>query len=200
MVVNKIFNMKTKRSTKTTLLIALSCFIFISMEASAQEYWQPTKSVQTGRSPGVMVKRLSFNDRWTITYAIVFAPGDEVMSGLTEFAEKYHVKSAHFTAIGDAGTAKVGWYDKSKKMFKINAINEQCEITSLIGDIALFNGKPVVHAHVNLASSDGLVHGGHLLEAFVTPTLEVMMTVEPVPLYKKFNPEFGGVLIDPAIK
>ncbi|HEY5327904.1 MAG TPA: DUF296 domain-containing protein, partial [Mucilaginibacter sp.] len=124
----------------------------------------------------------------------------EVMSGLTEFAEKYHVKSAHFTAIGDAGTAKVGWYDKSKKMFKINAINEQCEITSLIGDIALFNGKPVVHAHVNLASSDGLVHGGHLLEAFVTPTLEVMMTVEPVPLYKKFNPEFGGVLIDPAIK
>jgi len=131
---------------------------------------------------------------------MVFAPGDEIMSGLNEFAVKYNVKSAHFIAIGDVQTAKVGWYDKTKKMFKVNAINEQCEITSMIGDIALYDGKPVVHVHVNLASSDGIVHGGHLLEGFVTPTLEVMMTVEPEPLYKKFNPEFGGVLIDPDVK
>jgi len=131
---------------------------------------------------------------------MVFAPGDEIMSGLIEFAVKYHVKSAHFTGIGDVKTAKVGWFDKTKKLFKVNALNEQCEITSLIGDIALYNGKPVVHAHVNLATSDGIVHGGHLLEGFVTPTLEIMMTVEPVPLYKKLNPDFGGALIDPSIK
>ena len=191
--------MKTNRSTKTTLLIAFSCFILICMKASAQEYWQPTKAFQTGRSPGVKVKLISENGA-TKTYAMVFAPGDEIMSGLNEFAIKYNVKSAHFTAIGDVQTAKVGWYDKSKKMFKVNAINEQCEITSMIGDIALYDGKPVVHAHINLATSDGIVHGGHLLEGFVTPTLEVMMTVEPEPLYKKFNPEFGGVLIDPDIK
>ena len=191
--------MKTNKPTKSTLLIALLCFLFISTKASAQEYWQPTKAFQTGRSPGVKVKLISENGA-TKTYAMVFAPGDEIMSGLNEFAIKYNVKSAHFTAIGDVQTAKVGWYDKSKKMFKVNAINEQCEITSMIGDIALYDGKPVVHAHINLATSDGIVHGGHLLEGFVTPTLEVMMTVEPEPLYKKFNPEFGGVLIDPDIK
>jgi predicted DNA-binding protein with PD1-like motif len=199
MVLHKAFTMKTNRSTKTALLIALLCSLFICMKASAQEYWQPTKAFQTGRSPGVKVKLISGNGA-TKTYAIVFAPGDEIMSGLNEFAVKYNVKSAHFTGIGDVQTAKVGWFDKSKKMFKVNAINEQCEISSMIGDIALYDDKPVVHAHINLASSDGIVHGGHLLEGFVTPTLEVMMTVEPVPLYKKFNNEFGGVLIDPGIK
>jgi predicted DNA-binding protein with PD1-like motif len=191
--------MKTKAASRSILFTALSCFLFIYMKSSAQEYWQPTKSFQTGRSPGVKVKLISENGA-TKTYAIVFAPGDEIMSGLNEFAVKYNVKSAHFTGIGDVETAKVGWFDKTKKMFKINALNEQCEITSMIGDIALYDGKPVVHAHVNLATSDGIVHGGHLLEGFVTPTLEIMMTVEPVPLYKKLSPVFGGPLIDPDVK
>jgi predicted DNA-binding protein with PD1-like motif len=43
------------------------------------------------------------------TYVLIFAPGDELMSGLSEFANKHDVKSAHFTAIGDAQTAKVAW-------------------------------------------------------------------------------------------
>src|SRR5579862_9812447 len=140
--------MKTNKSTKTSLFTALLCLLFFCMKASAQEYWQPTKAPQTGRSPGVKIKLISENGA-TKTYAIVFAPGDEIMSGLNEFAVKYRVKSAHFTGIGDVQTAKVGWYDKTKKMFKVNPLNEQCEITSLIGDIALYNGKPVVHAHVN---------------------------------------------------
>ena len=120
------------------------------------------------------------------------------MSGLNEFVQKYKVQSAHFTAIGDATSAKIGWYDKTNKMFKVNHIDEQSEITSLIGDIALSNGKPAVHAHINLAAADGSVRGGHLLEAFVAPTLEVMVTVEPVPLYKKPDAEFGISVIDPA--
>ena len=191
--------MKINKSTKNMFLIVFSCFSFICTKTSAQEYWPPAKAFQTGRSPGVKVKLISENGA-TKTYVMVFAPGDEIMSGLIEFAVKYHVKSAHFTGIGDVKTAKVGWFDKTKKLFKVNALNEQCEITSLIGDIALYNGKPVVDAHVNLATSDGIVHGGHLLEGFVTPTLEIMMTVEPVPLYKKLNPDFGGALIDPSIK
>ena len=194
--------MTLNKSTKAALFFVMPCLMFFCMNAGAQEYWQPTKAVQTGMSPGVKVRDIRFSGNYSGTnaYAIVFAPGDEIMSGLTEFAEKYKVKSAHFTAIGDVRAAKLGWYDPSKKMFKVNTINEQSEVTSLVGDIAIYNGKPVVHAHINLATSDGIVHGGHLLEAFVTPTLEVMMTVEYEPLYKAFSAEFGGALIDPAIK
>jgi predicted DNA-binding protein with PD1-like motif len=186
---------------KTLLKLLLSALVGFAIlrTASAQEYVSPTNPVQRGRSPGVKVKLLSDSGA-TRTYILVFAPGDEIMSGLYDFADKYHVKSAHFTGIGDVKTAKVGWFDQTKKMFKVNRTDEQCEITSMIGDIALYNGKPVVHAHINLATQDGIVHGGHLLEGFVTPTLEVMMTVEPAALYKKFNTGFDGPLIDPSGK
>lgn len=179
---------------KSTLL--LSALVASSSLASAQEYVSPTQPTQTGRSPGVKIKLISA-DGPTKTYAIIFAPGDEIMSGLMEFAVKYNVQSAHFTAIGDARSVKFGWYDKSKKMFKVTAINAYAEITSLVGDIALVNGKPSVHGHINVATEDGMVHGGHLLEAFVEPTLEVMMTTEPVPLYKKKNTELDVNVIDP---
>jgi predicted DNA-binding protein with PD1-like motif len=84
-------------------------------------------------------------------------------------------------------------------MFKVFKIENFSEITSLIGDIATYNGIPVVHAHANFGTEDGTVRGGHLLEAFVSPTLEVMMTVEPESLYKKLAPEFGILVIDPKL-
>jgi len=144
----------------------------------------------------VTVKLIS-DSGTTRTYALIFSAGDEILSGLKEFAVKYKVKSAHFTAIGDASSAKYGWYDQSKKMFKVFKIDNFSEITSLIGDIATYNGIPVVHAHANFGTENGTVRGGHLLEAFVSPTLEVIMTVEPESLYKKLAPEFGILVIDP---
>jgi predicted DNA-binding protein with PD1-like motif len=191
--------MKINIDTKTILFIALSALMLIATSALAQEYISPKTPALRGRSPGVKVKLISENGA-TKTYAIIFAVGDEILSGLSEFAEKYQVKSAHFTGIGDVTTAKIGWFDGSKKMFKVTNITEQSEVTSLMGDVALNNGKVVVHAHINLASSDNIVRGGHLLEGFVSPTLEVIFTVEPEPLYKKLDPEFDLFLIDPTIK
>ncbi|MEP6751092.1 MAG: DUF296 domain-containing protein [Bacteroidota bacterium] len=190
--------MRIKVSAKSAVIFAWSC-LFSYLQVNAQEYVSPTKPPLTGRSPGVKTKLISDNGT-TKTYCLVFAAGDEILSGLKEFAIRYNVKSAHFTAIGDAKSAKYGWYDKSKQMFKVMEINNFSEITSLIGDIALYNNNPVVHGHVNFATEDGTVHGGHLLEAFVSPTLEVMVTIEPETLFKKLAPEFGLVLIDPDLK
>lgn len=152
----------------------------------AQEYIPPTKMISTGKAPGMKVKLLSANGQ-TKTYAIIFSTGDEIVAGLTAFAQQYNVQSAHYTAIGDAATAKIGWYDAGKKMFKVIPLTEATEITSLVGDIAIYNGKPVAHSHINLAGADGIVRGGHLLEAYVGPTVEVMMTVEPASLHKKLD-------------
>jgi uncharacterized protein len=188
--------MKNKHFVRSLSFLALSAGLFLYTSAGAQDYASPTQAAQTGRSPGVKVKLISA-DGPTKTYAIIFSPGDEVLSGLQEFATRYKVQSAHFTAIGDAKSVKFGWYDKSRKMFKVTSVNTYAEITSLIGDIALKDGKSVVHAHIALATEDGIVHGGHLLEAFIEPTLEVMMTVEPVPLHKRLDPQFGINVIDP---
>jgi len=70
------------------------------------------------------------------------------------------------------------------------------EITSFTGDIAWYNKKPVAHTHVSASLKDGSVKGGHLLKLIVGPTLEVIVTVEPTPLYKSFNEEFNAAFID----
>ncbi len=178
-----------------TSLAVLTLGLFWMGKASAQEYVSPTKAAQTGRSPGVKVKLLSKNGNLS-TYVLVFAKNDEIISGLTEFAQKYNVTAAHFKGLGDAMRAKVGWYEKSNKQFKVIPIDQPAEITSLIGNITMNNGKPVVHAHINLADSNGMVHGGHLLEAFIFPTLEVFVTVEPTTMYKKMYEEAGAFVID----
>ena len=165
--------------------------------ANGQEYVSPTRPAQTGRSPGVKVKLLGTNGQ-TKTYVLIFSKNDEIVSGLTEFAQKYKVQSAHYTGIGDAFSAKVGFFDYSRNEFKAIPIGES-EISSLMGDIAIFNGKSVAHTHINLATSDGTIHGGHLLECFVGPTLELFVTVEPTPLYKKLDPEFNAGIIDPSL-
>lgn len=179
------------------ILSMAALLLCLCAQAFAQDYVSPVKPAETGKSPGVKVKLLSTAGE-TKTYVLIFSTGDEVVSGLTEFAQKYNVKSAHYTAIGDATSAKVGWYDKRRKMFKVISIPEPSEVTSLIGDVAVFGGKPVAHSHVNVATEDGLTHGGHLLQLTVGPTLELIITVEPTPMYKVLNEEFGAGVIEPS--
>jgi len=123
-----------------------------------------------------------------------------VRSGLTEFAQKYAVKSAHFTGIGDARSARLGFFEYSRKMFKVIPVDEPCEVTALTGNITMMDGKPVAHAHVNVSDANGIVHGGHLLEMTIGPTLEVFVTVEPTQLNKKKDPKYDAAVIDPSME
>jgi predicted DNA-binding protein with PD1-like motif len=107
----------------------------------------------------------------TKEYAVIFGEGDEAFSGLLAFAQKYHVTSAHFTAIGGLSRATLAWFDPTREMFKKISINGQVEVLAMIGDIALYQGKPVVHTHMVVGSSDGTTRGGHVLAAYVFPTL-----------------------------
>ena len=58
-------------------------------------------------------------------------------------------------------------------------MDQQCELLSLIGDVADGQDGPVLHMHVVLGLSDGTTRGGHLLEARVFPTLEAVVTETP---------------------
>jgi predicted DNA-binding protein with PD1-like motif len=119
---------------------------------------------------------------------------------MLEFAEKYQVTSAHFTAIGALSGATLGWFDPQRKMYKKIPIAGQHEVVGMSGDIALYQGKPVVHTHAVLGGADGTTRAGHVLAAYVSPTLEVMVTVDPIAMQKRFDPATDLTLIDPASK
>ena len=160
-------------------------------------YISPSRPVPTGKAPGMKAKLVKDTPEEKI-YAIVFQPGDEAFSGLTDFAIANHVGDAHLTAIGAVSSATVGWFDLTKKMYRRIPVTEQTEVLSLIGDIATLNGKPVVHVHTVLGKQDGSTVGGHVFELNVNPTLEVFLTVNSTPLQKKSNGASGLTLIDPA--
>ncbi len=101
------------------------------------------------------------------TFRVDMRKGDEIASGLTEFAEKNHLANAHLTGIGALNHVVLGWYDPEKRAYKKNVIDEEVELVSLTGNVAIENGKPFVHAHCVVAFKDGTTRGGHLLEAKV---------------------------------
>lgn len=132
------------------------------------------------------------------TYIVIFETGEEVASGLMRFAEENKLAGSSFKAIGALSRAKVGWFDWQTKRYETAVeLNEQIEVLSLIGDVALKDGKPVVHAHLIVGKKDGSAHGGHLLEAYVRPTLEVVLIESSQPLRKIVDQESGLALIQP---
>src|SRR5947207_4748555 len=132
------------------------------------------------------------------TFALIFDKGDEFISVLTSFAKEKDLGGSHFTAIGAFRTVMLGYFDRDKKDYKKIPIEEQVEVLSLVGDIVLKDGTPQVRAHVVVGKSDGTAHGGHILEARVWPTLEVVVTESPRHLRRKFDAESGLALIDLA--
>ncbi len=146
-------------------------------------------------APRMKVLRLSRSSQ-EITYAVIFGKGDEVMAGLTEFAQKEHLGASQITGIGGIEDATVGYFDRQKKMHRPISINQQSEVLSLLGDIALFQGKPVVHIHMTVGFPDGSAHGGHLLKAHVWPTMEVIVTEYPNAMHKKLDAETGAAFIE----
>lgn len=132
----------------------------------------------------------------TRTYVLVGDPGDDAVEMLTAFAADHGITAAQLTAIGAFEGAVVGWFDRAARQYRRIAVNQQCEVLSLVGDIALAGDEPQVHAHAVLGLSDGSVRGGHLLEGKVWPTLEVVLRETPAVLRKTSHPEIGLALID----
>ena len=130
------------------------------------------------------------------TFALVFDTGDEVVEGLRGFARDNDLDAASLTAIGAFSDATLGYFDIQKKEYEKIPVGEQVEVLSLVGDIALKGDEPQLHAHVVVGKRDGAAMGGHLLEAHVRPTLEVVLVESPEHLRKKTDPETGLALID----
>src|SRR5215471_1471185 len=130
------------------------------------------------------------------TYALIFETGDKLAISLSRFAAEQKLAGSSFKAIGAFSSVKLAWFNWQTKKYQPSVVfDEQVELLSLVGDIALKDGEPQVHAHVVIGKRDGTAHGGHLQEATVRPTCELVLTESPVHLQKQVDPESGIALI-----
>ena len=130
------------------------------------------------------------------TFVLVFETSDELAQALKEFASEQKLASASFKAIGALSSVRLGWLNWETKQYETSVlVDEQVELLSLIGDVALKDGEPQVHAHAIVGKRNGTAHGGHLLVARVRPTCELVLTESPSHLRKEFDPAVGIALI-----
>ena len=82
------------------------------------------------------------------TFILVFETGDELADGLLQFAKEQGLSASSFKAVGALSSVRLGWLNWEKKRYEPSVtLDEQVELLSLIGDVALKDGEPVVHAH-----------------------------------------------------
>ncbi len=129
-------------------------------------------------------------------WVLVFATDDEVVGTLTAFAREHQLAGTSFTGIGAFSAAVLGYFAWERKEYERIPVKQQVEVLSLVGDVALADGDPKVHAPVVLGCRDGAAMGGHLLEASVRPTLELTLVDAPHRLVRRHDPASGLALID----
>lgn len=130
------------------------------------------------------------------TFVVILDTGDEILSSLKRFAQTERLAGSSFKAIGALSDVELGWFNwESKKYQTAVKLREQLELLSLLGDIALKDNEPQIHAHLVIGRQDGSAHGGHLMSATVRPTCEIVITENPQHLQKEIDPESGIALI-----
>ena len=108
-------------------------------------------------------------DQLPKTFVLVFQTGDELANGLSKFADEQKLLAASFKAVGALSSVRLAWFSwESKKYEPSVTLDEQVELLSLIGDVAL-NDFPVkshwangeqpasYHSSVGLVSINALV-------------------------------------------
>jgi predicted DNA-binding protein with PD1-like motif len=126
---------------------------------------------------------------------VIFDKGDEFIEGMQNLAKSAKFESAHFQAIGAFSDVILEFFSRGEMEYEDIPVSEQVEVLSLEGNIVRQDDGYKVHAHVVVGRRDGSTRGGHVKQAHVWPTLEVVVEESPLHLRRRIDQETGLALI-----
>ena len=147
--------------------------------------------------------RLLTDHHGTRTFAVALETGDRLMEAITRFAADNGLAASEFTAIGALASAQLAAFDPESREYVDIPVDGQVELASLNGRITRpegGEGDPHLHVHCVLSRPDGSAVAGHLIEAEVRPTAEVLITDSPTELHRRTDPESGLPVLRPDIE
>jgi predicted DNA-binding protein with PD1-like motif len=159
---------------------------------------QPPSAEAPVAPPGVQAKLIGQMGA-TRTYQLVLAPGTEAMGAISAFVLANHIQAAHFEGLGACTDAVLAYYDPVARDYRNTSYQQQMEIVSIIGDAAPTppGDTTGLHVHMGVAFADGTMHGGHLIETHVSPTMELELTASPVAIHRAYDETFKAWLLQP---
>ena len=117
--------------------------------------------------------------------------GDLINKSLTEISVKENISNAWINGIGAIDSVEVGYMDVVNKKYQKRNFNDNYELISLIGNITMKDGVPFVHTHITFSDTEYKVFGGHLFDAKITATGEIILTVADSNIDRQFNENVG---------
>ncbi|WP_222101811.1 PPC domain-containing DNA-binding protein [Jannaschia seosinensis] len=128
-------------------------------------------------------------------FVVVLGTDEEAGACLLDVARAHSIVGAEFAGLGALWDVTLGFFDTTREDYDRIHLDEQVEVVSLVGNFATEDGAARLHPHVVVSRRDGTAWGGHLLEAHVRPTLEVIVTELPEELQRRADPETGLPLL-----
>lgn len=125
------------------------------------------------------------------TIVIRLDPGDEICACMLDIAAKEKIHTAEISGLGALDHLTVALYDVSTKAFHKNAFEGAWEVVSLTGTLTRKDGEPYLHAHISAGDETGRVVGGHLLEARVSATAEILIRKLKGEVGRKYDEALG---------
>ena len=125
-------------------------------------------------------------------FSVRLVKEEEVIQSFTQWASDQKIGFASFQAIGALKEVELGYYDLHKKTFLKKIFKDDLELLSGLGNISWVESQtPFVHFHASLGQRDYAVIGGHVFSAKVAVAFECFVTVYPVKVFKKDDPDIG---------
>ena len=122
---------------------------------------------------------------------LTLAKGDYINRTFEAFADIKGVGSAWLNGIGAIENPEIGLYSMSDKSYHRRKFIGEYELTSLIGNITIKEGKPFAHTHITFSDTDYHIFGGHLFDAKITAAGEFIMHVNKNDITRKMNKDIG---------
>jgi len=122
---------------------------------------------------------------------MTLAKGDNINKTFESFAEVKGVGCAWLNGIGALENPEIGYYSLEDKSYHRKTFKGEYELTSLIGNITLKEGKPFSHTHITFSDTEFRVFGGHLFNANITAAGEFIMQFGSDEINREMNAEIG---------
>jgi uncharacterized protein len=109
-------------------------------------------------------------------YVLRLDEGEEVISVLESWLAAQRIHLGYFIAFGGFERVRLEYFNIRTREYQKRDLDHQLEVVSLLGNIALQDGRPKIHAHCVVADERDQTFGGHLGSGVVKPVLEVFLT------------------------
>lgn len=116
--------------------------------------------------------------------------GEKIIATLSDFFKKQKIQGGFFFGIGAVDKAELAHYDVKAKKYSSLSFNQPLEMTSIIGNVGVFNNQLIIHAHATFSDKKMQPIAGHLVEATISGTGEIFF-IKTRRLEKFFDQETG---------